>query len=988
MRTITPTLDRRWPRHGKARAVGLAALAALLLIGTWVMSAASPAAAFGTSEPPPLPSVSAGGYMTCGVQADGTAACWGENGMPSNDTANTTPGGAATPPAGVTFTEVNAGYATACGVTTEQTVVCWGSDRFGKLNEPSGTFTHVVPGLNYVCALRTDATIVCWGGDDPAVDPAQKVIRDVPAGQFSQLTVGTRHACALRADGSGQIVCWGHNTIRFGVNEGQTVVPPGTYTDVNVSNFTSCALRTDGTPVCWGRNLNAQQTYPTDAGGAVLTFTQISVGSSHVCGLRPDGTVVCWGRNTEGQASPVPPGTYTQVTAGTFHSCGMRVGESTAVCWGNNMSGRVQPNLSNVAPQMAYVNFPYSFQFAMNPSPIAGAGAIAGISPTPTFSVVGGALPAGLSLSPTGLLSGTPTAPGSYQIRVVASNGLSPADCAVPVTAAAPNDSQSMPCVPGNTTSVATATRTFTVVVSSDAPPPGTIAGVVTTASDGAPVGGATITVTHPGGAPAGQTTTADDGTYSVPDLTPGTYDVTASGTELQPQTVIATVTESRTTRVNFALGPLVRPTVTGVWFNFFNTVTDGLFIEWSEEISPFLGGLERAARYTVHTDALCATEAIATGAEGNWLPSAPRVRDLIMDGIENLDQGGTYYLRVLADTEFGMDSEQRNALACVPFVAELRATDRAAVAGVVTDGTGAPIAGATVTVTRTIGDPGSVAAEGTTDATGAYRIEDLPPGPYVVTVAAPGHTSQQRPISLARGATTTADFTLLAFPVAVDDAFTHHGSDTALVAPASGVLANDTDADNDPLTASLVSGPTQGTLTLNADGSFSYQPAEDFVGVVSFTYTAGDGTGESNVATATITVGAGCRGRAATITGTSAADRIAGTAGPDVIAGLGGADSINGGGGDDVVCGGAGDDRINGEGGHDLLDGGSGNDTLQGGDGDDTLTGGDGADRLTGAAGRDVLSGGSGSPDVCLGGDGVDTLAADHGCERVTGVP
>ncbi len=116
---------------------------------------------------------------------------------------------------------------------------------------PSGTFAHVVPGFNYVCALRTDGTIACWGGDDPAIDPDQKVIRDVPTGQFSQLTLGTRHACALRAGGSGTIVCWGHDTIRLGVNEGQTVVPPGTYSYVNVSNVTSCALRTDGTPVCW-----------------------------------------------------------------------------------------------------------------------------------------------------------------------------------------------------------------------------------------------------------------------------------------------------------------------------------------------------------------------------------------------------------------------------------------------------------------------------------------------------------------------------------------------------------------------------------------------------------------------------------------------------------------------------------------------------------------------------------------------------------------
>lgn len=897
-------------------------VAMLLLLGSWAVSAAPPASAFGSSEPLPIPSVSAGGYMSCGVQVDRTAACWGENGMPSNDTANTSPGGAATPPAG-TFLEVNAGYATACGVRTDQTLVCWGSNRFNKLVVPPGTFTHVVPGVNYICALRTDGTIACWGGDEPTVDPDQKVVRDVPSGQFSQVTVGTRHACALRADGSGTIVCWGHNTIRLGVNEGQTNVPPGTYSYVSAGNFTTCALRTDGTPLCWARNLNGQQTYPVDGTGAVMRFTQINAGNAHVCGLRTDRAVVCWGRNSEGQASPVPPGTYTQVTAGTFHSCGMREGETTAVCWGNNMSGRVQPNMSTVVPQLGYAGFPYSFQFTMNPSPIAGAGAIAGISPSPSFSLVEGALPAGLSLSPSGLLSGTPTEAGSFTIKVAASNGLSPPDCAVPLTLAAPGDSQTMPCVPGDPSSVATATRVFTVTISADAPPPGTISGVVTTAGDGAPVGGATITITHSGGAPAGGATTGPDGSYSVANLTPGAYSVTASGTELQPQTKPATVTQSQTTTVDFALGPLVRPTVTSVWNNHFDTLTDGLFIEWSEEISPFLGGLDRPARYTVHTDAQCTSAAIATGAQGFWEGTHPNRRDLPLDTRENMVDGATYYLRVLADTELGMDSQQRNALTCFQFTAALDPAHRTTVSGVVTDGAGSPIAGATVTVTRVIGDPGSVAGQATTDALGAYSIGDLPPGPYDVTAAAPGYVSEVRSADTGLDPTTTVDFTLHA--AAGDDVYTHHGSDTPLVVPAPGVLGNDAGA----TTATLVSGPGRGTLVLNPDGSFSYRPDEDLVGTDSFTYTATHASGGSSTATVTITVGAGCRGLPATIVGTRGGDKLKGTNGADVIAGLGGDDKIHGGPGDDVICGGSGDDKIHGEAGNDHLDGGSGDDKV-----------------------------------------------------------
>ena len=42
--------------------------------------------------------------------------------------------------------------------------------------------------------------------------------------------------------------------------------------------------------------------------------------------------------------------------------------------------------------------------------------------------------------------------------------------------------------------------------------------------------------------------------------------------------------------------------------------------------------------------------------------------------------------------------------------------------------------------------------------------------------------------------------------------------------------------------TAVLVSGPTHGTLTLNADGTFTYTPAANYNGADSFTYKANDG--------------------------------------------------------------------------------------------------------------------------------------------------
>ena len=69
------------------------------------------------------------------------------------------------------------------------------------------------------------------------------------------------------------------------------------------------------------------------------------------------------------------------------------------------------------------------------------------------------------------------------------------------------------------------------------------------------------------------------------------------------------------------------------------------------------------------------------------------------------------------------------------------------------------------------------------------------------------------------------------------------------------GLLANCSDTDGDTLTASVVNGPTHGTLTLNSNGSFTYTPTSGYYGADSFTYTANDGTVASNVATVSLNV-------------------------------------------------------------------------------------------------------------------------------------
>ena len=81
--------------------------------------------------------------------------------------------------------------------------------------------------------------------------------------------------------------------------------------------------------------------------------------------------------------------------------------------------------------------------------------------------------------------------------------------------------------------------------------------------------------------------------------------------------------------------------------------------------------------------------------------------------------------------------------------------------------------------------------------------------------------------------------------PIAVNDSYTT-SEDTLLSVATLGVLANDTDADGEPLTSILVSGPSNGSLTFNADGSFSYTPNLNYNGSDSFTYKANDGSLDS----------------------------------------------------------------------------------------------------------------------------------------------
>ncbi len=91
--------------------------------------------------------------------------------------------------------------------------------------------------------------------------------------------------------------------------------------------------------------------------------------------------------------------------------------------------------------------------------------------------------------------------------------------------------------------------------------------------------------------------------------------------------------------------------------------------------------------------------------------------------------------------------------------------------------------------------------------------------------------------------------------PVAVGDSYLDAVEDTLYAVATPGVLANDTDAENEPLTALLVQPAAHGAVVLLPDGGFTYMPELDFHGADRFAYRAFDGSGYSDPATVMIEV-------------------------------------------------------------------------------------------------------------------------------------
>jgi VCBS repeat-containing protein len=112
------------------------------------------------------------------------------------------------------------------------------------------------------------------------------------------------------------------------------------------------------------------------------------------------------------------------------------------------------------------------------------------------------------------------------------------------------------------------------------------------------------------------------------------------------------------------------------------------------------------------------------------------------------------------------------------------------------------------------------------------YKVSDGELESNVATVTVSITAVNDAPVALSESATTAED-----------------------AAVTVAVRANDEDIDSATLSTVLVAGPLNGSVALNADGSFTYTPNANHYGQDSFTYKVSDGELDSNVATVSITV-------------------------------------------------------------------------------------------------------------------------------------
>ena len=326
--------------------------------------------------------ISAGHEHSCGLLANATVACWGDN--RNGEIGDGTTKQAQRPrlvPGLAHVLAISTGNLNSCAVLANRTARCWGVNGFASSRlkpTPVKGLSHVVAialEAYHSCAVLEDGTAKCWGdnrsgelGNGPYAASADPVPVNSLTGAVA-VTVGADFSCALLADRTAR--CWGRNTdgeLGNGIAKNvKTSTPTRVKGLVDAVALTtdwshSCALLANGTIQCWGNNYAGQLgngTYQSSATPVavhgITNAVGVAAGGAHVCALLDDGTVKCWGSNADGMLgnsnvseasgarTPVRVlglGHAVAIAAGGEHTCAL-LADGTTRCWGANAFGQL-----------------------------------------------------------------------------------------------------------------------------------------------------------------------------------------------------------------------------------------------------------------------------------------------------------------------------------------------------------------------------------------------------------------------------------------------------------------------------------------------------------------------------------------------------------------------------------------------------------------------------------------------------------------------
>ena len=235
---------------------------------------------------------------------------------------------------------VVAGLTHTCAILGNDKVKCWGGNESGQLglghenehNTPQevslgGSAQFLTAGGVHTCAILSDRKVKCWGDNgrgqlglgNGKVDDYYDTPQEVSLGGSARfLTAGVLHTCAILSNGT--VKCWGKNSNgQLGLGSGKVAGRYNTPQEVSLggsaqfltagANYT-CAILSNGKVKCWGENSDRQlglndkdeRNTPQEVSlGADVTAKFLTAGSNHTCAILSNGKVKCWGENSYGQ---------------------------------------------------------------------------------------------------------------------------------------------------------------------------------------------------------------------------------------------------------------------------------------------------------------------------------------------------------------------------------------------------------------------------------------------------------------------------------------------------------------------------------------------------------------------------------------------------------------------------------------------------------------------------------------------------------------